>query len=48
MPVSASGSLDPEMILLSAASQTKTVIIWYYFYMEPKKIIQMNLFTKQK
>ena len=48
MPVSASGSLDPEMILLSAASQTKTGIIWYYFYVEPKKIIQMNLFTKQK
>lgn len=48
MPVPASGSLDPEMILLSAASQTKTGIIWYYFYMEPKKIMQMNLFTKRK
>ena len=36
------------MILLSTASQTKTGIIRYYFYVEPKKVIQMNLFTKQK
>ena len=40
--------LDLEIIILSEVSQRKTNIIWYHLYMESKKIIQMNLFKKQK
>ena len=40
--------LDLQMIILSEVSQTKTNIIWYHLYVEFKKMIQMNLFTKQK
>ena len=40
--------MDLEMIILSEVSQTKTNIIWYHLYVEFKKMIQMNLFTKQK
>ena len=29
-------------------SQRKTNVLWYHLYVESKKIIQMNLFTKQK
>ena len=29
-------------------SQRKTNIIWYQLYVESKKMIQMNLYTKQK
>ena len=25
-----------------------TYIIWYHLFVEPKKVIQMNVFTKQK
>ena len=41
--------MDLEIIILSEVSQTKTNIIWYSLYEESKKrMIQMNLFTKQK
>ena len=39
--------VDLEVILLSEVSQTKTNII-YHLYVQSKKMIQMNLFTKQK
>ena len=37
--------MDLEIIILS---QTKTNTIWCHLYVESKKIIQMNLFTKEK
>ena len=40
--------MDPEIITLSEVSQRKTNIMWYHLYVESKKMIQMNLFTKQK
>ena len=40
--------MDLEIIILSEVSQTKTNIIWYQLYVEFKKMVQMNLFTKQK
>ena len=40
--------MDPEIIILSEISQTKTNITCYHLYVEPKKLIQMNLYTKQK
>ena len=40
--------MDLEIIILSEVSQTKTNIIWYHLYVESKKMIQMNLFTKQR
>ena len=40
--------MDLEIIILSEVSQTKTNIICYHLYVESKKMIQMNLFTKQK
>ena len=40
--------MDLEIIILSEVSQTKTNIIWYHLYVDSKKMIQMNLFTKQK
>ena len=39
--------MDLEIIILSEVSQTKTNII-YHLYVESKKMIQMNLFTKQE
>ena len=39
--------MDLEIITLSEVSQTKTNIM-YHLYVESKKVIQMNLFTKQK
>ena len=36
-----------EMIILSEVNQTMTNII-YHLYVESKKMVQMNLFTKQK
>ena len=32
----------------SEVIQTKTNITWYHLYVESKKMLQMNLFTKQK
>ena len=42
--------MDLEMIVLSELSQTKTNIICYYSLVESnfKKMIQVNLFTKQR
>ena len=47
MPTAATW-MDLEIIQLSEVSQTKTNILWYHLYVESKKMIQMNLFTKQK
>ena len=38
--------MDLEIIILSEVSQTN--IQCYHLYVESKKMIQMNLFTKQK
>ena len=40
--------MDLEIIILSEVSQTKTNIMWYHLFVESWKMIQMNLFTKQK
>ena len=40
--------MDLEIVILSEVSQTKTNIIRYHLYVKSKKMIQMNLFTKQK
>ena len=45
MPFSATW-MDLKIIILSEGSQRKTNI--YHLYVESKKMIQMNLFTKQK
>ena len=47
-PVSKFSRMDLEIIILSEVSQRKTSIIWYHFYVESKKMIQVNLFTNQK
>ena len=39
--------MDLEMIILSAANQTKTNIILYHLYVESKKMVQRYLFIKQ-
>ena len=44
---SAATWMDLEIIILSEVSQTKT-IIRYHLYVQSKKLIHMNLFTKQK
>ena len=40
--------MDLEIVILSEVIQIKTNIILYHLYVESKKMIQMNLFTKQK
>ena len=40
--------MDSEIVIWSKVSQRKTNTILYHLYMEPKKMIQMNLFTKEK
>ena len=40
--------MDLEIIILSEGSQRNKNIIWYHLYLESKKVIQMNLFVKQK
>ena len=42
----ATRQMDLEIITLSKVSQRKTNIIWYHLYVESKKVIQINLFTK--
>ena len=37
-----------ETTILSELCQTKTNIIQYHFYVKSKRVIQMNLFSKQK
>ena len=38
--------MDLEIIILSEISQTKTNTMWYHLYVESRKMVQMNLFTK--
>ena len=40
--------MDLEITIVSEVSQAKTNTIWSHLYVESKKIIQMNLFIKQK
>ena len=40
--------MDIEIIILSEVSQRKTTNICYHLHVEPKIMVQMNLFTKQK
>ena len=40
--------MDLKIIILSGISQRKTNIIQYHLYAESKKMVQMNIFTKQK
>ena len=40
--------MDLEIIILSEVRQRKTNIIEYHIYVGSKKMIQMNLFPKQK
>ena len=47
MPVSAT-CMDIRIIKLRELSVTETKIIRYGLYVESKKVIQMNLHTKQK
>ena len=44
----AATGMDLEIIILSEVSKRKKNIIWYHLNVESKKMIQMNLFTKQK
>ena len=37
-----------EIVILSVVSQRKTNIRCYHLYVESKKMIQMNLFIRQK
>ena len=40
--------MDLEIIILNEVCQTKTNMMWYHLYVESKKMIQINLFRKQK
>ena len=40
--------MDLEIVILRELSQIKTNIMCYHLYVESKKMVQMNLFTKQK
>ena len=40
--------VDLEIIILSEVSQRKINIIWYHLSVESKKMIHIDLFTKQK
>ena len=40
--------IDLEIIILSEVSQRKTNITRHYLHVESKKMIQRNLFIKQK
>ena len=40
--------MEPEIIILSEVRQRKTNIVWYCLYVESSKMIQVNIFTKQK
>ena len=48
MPIAATW-IDLEILILSEISQTeKDKFVWYHLYVESEKMIQINLFTKQK
>ena len=40
--------IDLEIVILNEVRQIKTNTIWYCLYVKSKKVVQMNLFTKQK
>ena len=40
--------MDLKIILTSEVSQRKTNTVWDCLYVESKKMMQMNLFTKQR
>ena len=40
--------MDLEIIILNEVSDKKTGIIWCYLFVESEKMIQINLFTRQK
>ena len=40
--------MDLEIVILSEVCQQRKTNIIYRLYMESKKMVQMNLFTKQK
>ena len=41
--------MDVEIVIISEVRQRKTnKLIWYHLYVDSTKLIQMNLFTKQK
>ena len=40
--------MDLEIIMLRSKSDRERQILWYHSYVESKKVIQMNLFIKQK
>ena len=40
--------MDLEIIILSELRRRKTNIIWYHLFMESNKMIQKNVFIKQK
>ena len=40
--------MDLEIVIQSEVSQRKTNIIYYHLYVESRKMVQMNLFAKQK
>ena len=40
--------MDLEIIILNEVSQRKTTNKCYHLRVEPKMMVQMNLFTKQK
>ena len=48
IPPFATTLIDLESVRLSEVSQRQINIIWYHLYVESKKKVQMNLFTKQK
>ena len=40
--------MDLETSILSEVTRRKVTIIWYCLYVESKKMVQMNLFTKKR
>ena len=40
--------MDLDIAILGEVTKTQKNIIWYCLYVESKKVVQMNLFTKQK
>ena len=45
---SAATWMDPETVILCEVNETKTNNTWYHFYVESTKMVQINLFSKQK
>ena len=39
--------MDLEIIILTKVRHTETNVIYYHLYVESKKVIQINFFTKQ-